>query len=50
LELKRWTRRFKLKVKRKEKKKKKKKESKEEGLYSLQEKKRDEYSYEGMTS
>jgi len=49
LELKRWTRRFKLKVKRKEKKKKKK-ESKEEGLYSLQEKKRDEYSYEGMTS
>jgi hypothetical protein len=24
--------------------------SKEEGLYSLQEKKRDEYSYEGMTS
>jgi hypothetical protein len=48
LELKRWTRRFKLKVKRKEKKKKK--ESKEEGLYSLQEKKRDEYSYEGMTS
>jgi hypothetical protein len=49
LELKRWTRRFKLKVKRKERKKKKK-ESKEEGLYSLQEKKRDEYSYEGMTS
>jgi hypothetical protein len=49
LELKRWTRRFKLKVKRKEKKKKKK-DSKEEGLYSLQEKKRDEYSYEGMTS